>query len=92
VQGAPFSKTAPDEFPALPSRAQGFQCGLMTDQFTSLSPAALRDIIAKIDESLAVFERHSGRLHATEFQAKNMLLALRARMMERLQNHPESDN
>jgi hypothetical protein len=64
----------------------------MTDQFTSLSPAALRDIIANIDESLAVFGRHAGRLHATEFQAKNMLLALRARMVERLANHPEGDS
>lgn len=64
----------------------------MTDQFTSLSPTALRDIIAKIDESLAIFERHSGRLHAAEFQAKNMLLALRSRMLERLEHHPDGGN
>lgn len=61
----------------------------MTDQFTSLSPAALRDIIAKIDESLAIFAQQSDRLHATELQAKSMLMALRARMVERLENHPD---
>jgi hypothetical protein len=61
----------------------------MTDQFTSLSPAAMRDIIAKIDESLAIFARHAGHLHASEEQAKNLLLALRKRMLERLENHPE---
>ncbi len=66
-----------------------FYGGAMTDQFTSLSPAAMRDILAKIDESLAIFERHSGRLHASEFHAKSMLLALRAQMMERLRNHPD---
>jgi len=64
----------------------------MTDQFTSLSPAAMRDIIAKIDESLAVFEQHTGRLHTSEFQAKTMLIALRTRMIERLQSHPDGDN
>ena len=61
----------------------------MTDQFTSLSPAAMRDIITKIDESLSVFDRHTGRLHTSEFQAKMMLIALRAQMIERLKLHPE---
>jgi hypothetical protein len=61
----------------------------MTDQFTALSPVALRDIIAKIDESLAIFELHTDRLHATELQTKSMLVVLRARLVERLENHPD---
>lgn len=63
----------------------------MTDQFTSLSPAALRNIIANIDESLAIFAQHPDRLHATELQAKSQLVALRAQMVARLEKHPEND-
>ena len=61
----------------------------MTDQYTFLSPAALRDIIANLDQSLAVFDRYPGRLPANELQVKKMLIALRARLIEQLENHPE---
>ena len=63
----------------------------MTDQYTSLRPAALKDIIAHIDESLAVFSRHSHPLSESEVQIKRMLGALRARLAEKLANHPESE-
>lgn len=63
----------------------------MTDQFTSLTPAAMRDIIAQIDKSLAIFERHQGSLNVAELQAKNMLAALRERMVDGLLAHPDRD-
>lgn len=63
----------------------------MTDQFTSLSPAALKDIIAHIDRSLAVFARHPNQLSAPELQIKRMLEALRLRLADQLQNHPEAE-
>ncbi len=61
----------------------------MTDQFTSLNASALKDIIVNIDLSLAVFARHSNRLTASELQIKKMLEALRTRLLDKLQNHPE---
>lgn len=64
----------------------------MTDQFTALSPTALRDIIANIDRSLEIYAQYADRLHATELQAKSMLLALRARIVAQLENHPETEN
>lgn len=64
----------------------------MTDQFTSLSPTALRDILAHIDSTLAIFALYPDRLHATELQAKSMLVKLRAQIVERLENHPDPEN
>jgi hypothetical protein len=63
----------------------------MTDQYTSLSPAALRDIITNIDETLAVFARHPDRLRATELKVKVMLIALRAQVVEQLESHPDRE-
>lgn len=63
----------------------------MTDQYTSLSPAALKDIIAHLDGSLATFSRHSHPLSESELQIKRMLVALRARLADKLKNHPESE-
>ena len=63
----------------------------MTDQYTSLSPAALRDIIANIDETLAVFDRHPDRLRASELKVKVMLIALRAQVLEQLENHRDAE-
>jgi hypothetical protein len=64
----------------------------MTDQSTSLSPAALRDIIANIDKSLEVFARNPERLHASEVQTRQMLLSLRERIATQLENHPEFED
>jgi hypothetical protein len=64
----------------------------MTDQSTSLSPAALRDIIANIDRSLAVFARDPERLHASERQTQQMLISLRERIANQLANHPERED
>ena len=63
----------------------------MTDQFTSLSPAALKDIVAHLDDSLEVFTRQSGELTAADVQIKKMLIALRAKLIEKLENHPDAD-
>ncbi|MDB6113580.1 MAG: hypothetical protein JWQ62_525 [Lacunisphaera sp.] len=63
----------------------------MTDQFTSLSPAALKDIVAHIDRSLSVFARHPNPLSAPELQIKKMLEVLRTRLADKLQNHPEAE-
>jgi len=64
----------------------------MTDQSTSLSPAALRDIIANLDKSLEIFARDPDRLHVSELQTRKMLLALRERIVTQLQKHPESED
>ena len=58
----------------------------MTDQFTSLTPAAIKDIVVHLDESIAVFDKYKGRMTATEIQVKSMLAALRRQMLEQLQN------
>lgn len=56
----------------------------MTDQFTSLTPAAIKEIIAHIDESVAVFEKYKGRISAPELQVKSMLMAMRRQLIEQL--------
>lgn len=63
----------------------------MTDQFTSLNPAALRDIVGHLDESLAVLARQPERLSAADLQIKKMLIALRARLVEKLENYPDAE-
>ena len=63
----------------------------MTDQFTSLSAAALRDIVAHIDASLAVFARQAERPSAADAQIKKMLITLRTRLLEKLENLPEAE-
>jgi hypothetical protein len=56
----------------------------MTDQFTSLTPAAIKEIITHIDESVAVFDKYKGRLSAPELQVKSMLMAMRRQLLEQL--------
>lgn len=58
----------------------------MTDQFTSLTPAAIKDIIAHLEESIAVFDKYKGRMTASEIQVKSMLSALRRQLLEQLNN------
>jgi hypothetical protein len=57
----------------------------MTDQFTSLTATAIKEIVAHIDNSLAVFEKYRGRMSVPEVQVKSMLTALRKQMLEQLQ-------
>ncbi len=64
----------------------------MTDQFTSLTPAAIREIIAHIDESIAVFSKYTGRLTASEIQVKSMLTALRRQLLEQLDRQGKDGN
>ena len=56
----------------------------MTDQFTSLTPAAIKEIISHIDQSVAVFEKYKGRISAPELQVKSMLMAMRRQLIEQL--------
>lgn len=56
----------------------------MTDQFTSLTPAAIKEIITHIDESVAVFDKYRGRLSVPELQVKSMLMAMRRQLIEQL--------
>jgi hypothetical protein len=56
----------------------------MTDQFTSLTPAAIKDIIVHLEESIAVFDKYKGRMTASEIQVKSMLAALRRQLLEQL--------
>lgn len=56
----------------------------MTDQYTSLTSEAIKEIIAHIDKSLAVFEKYKGRMSVTEVQVKSMLITLRRQMIEQL--------
>jgi hypothetical protein len=62
----------------------------MTDQFTSLTPSAIREILAHIDESLAVFEKNKGRISITDLRIKSMLTTLRAQLNEQLDNRTGS--
>lgn len=54
----------------------------MTDQFTSLSLTALKEIIAHIDESIALIDMNKGRRTASEIQVKSMLSAVRRQLLE----------
>lgn len=56
----------------------------MTDQFASLSPTALKEIIAHLDDSIVLFDKLKGRMTASEIQAKSMLAAVRRQLMEQL--------
>lgn len=62
----------------------------MTDQFTSLTPTAIKEIIAHIDESIAVFDKYRGRMTGTEIKVKSMLLTLRAQLLEQLSRQNDS--
>lgn len=57
----------------------------MTDQFTSLSASAIKEIVAHIDKSLQVFEKYQGRMSVSELQVKSMLTALRAQLHDQLE-------
>jgi hypothetical protein len=64
----------------------------MTDQFTSLTPAAIKEIITHIDESVAVFEKYRGRMSAPELQVKSMLMAMRRQLIEQLGRQDRHDD
>ncbi|HWA25807.1 MAG TPA: hypothetical protein VG734_09110 [Lacunisphaera sp.] len=56
----------------------------MTDQFTSLPVAALKDIVTHLDESIQLMENHKGRMSASEIQVKSMLSAVRRQLQEHI--------
>ncbi len=62
----------------------------MTDQFTSLTPAAIKEILVHLDEGIAVFSKYKGRMTASELQVKSMLTALRGQLIEQLARQSET--
>jgi hypothetical protein len=64
----------------------------MTDQFNSLTPTAIREIIEHLDESIAVFAKYKGRMTASELQVKSMLSALRRQLLEQLEQQRNNEN
>lgn len=63
----------------------------MTDQFTSLTSTAIKEIITHIDQSIAVFEKYKGRISAPELQVKSMLMAMRRQLVEQLGRQERSE-
>lgn len=63
----------------------------MTDQFTSLTSAAIKEIISHIDNSLSVFDKYKGRMSVAELQVKSMLTALRRQMLDQLRRQSERE-
>jgi hypothetical protein len=63
----------------------------MTDQFTSLTPAAIKEIIVHIDESIAVFDKYKGRMTGTEIKVKSMLLTLRSQLLDQLSRQADRE-
>ena len=64
----------------------------MTDQFNSLTPAAIKEIIEHIEESISVFEKYKGRMTASELQVKSMLSALRRQLLEQLDQQRKDES
>lgn len=62
----------------------------MTGQRTSLSLAALKQIIAGIDQSIAVFDRTGASLTSSEWGVRNMLYKLRGELAGQIDRHPEN--
>jgi hypothetical protein len=60
------------------------RCPRMTDQYTALTPAAMRRIIENLDDSLLVLDRYRGRMTASQLQLKSMLGAIRAQLMDEI--------
>ncbi len=61
----------------------------MTDHITSLTPAAMREIIGKLDEGLALFEQQKGRLSASESKVQQMMVDVRNQLSDQLARHPD---
>ena len=56
----------------------------MTDQSSTLTPAATRQIISHIHEAIAVLDRHRGRISAQHIQMRAMLHAVKAQLEDQL--------
>jgi hypothetical protein len=62
----------------------------MTDQYTSLSLATLKEISAGVDRTLAIFDRQTKPLSAAEESVRSMLRKLRLQLDKQLEDHPEN--
>ena len=56
----------------------------MTDQFTSLNPAAIREMINHIDASLAVLDRYRIRATVAQLEIRVMLKTIRGQLEKQL--------
>jgi len=63
----------------------------MTDQFTSLPLAALKDIVGHLEESISLMDNYKdrGRMTASELQVKSMLSAVRRQLLEHIRAREE---
>jgi hypothetical protein len=62
----------------------------MTDQYTSLSLAALKEIAAGVDHTLAIFKRQGLPLSSAEEDVRAMLQKLRLDVQTQLDRHPDN--
>jgi hypothetical protein len=62
----------------------------MNEQAPALTSADYENIVRSLDDVLAVFDRHTGKLNLTEIHTKSILAALRAEMLERQMISPQS--
>jgi hypothetical protein len=61
----------------------------MTDQYTSLSLGALKEILGGVRETLAIFARHRHPLASSEEDVRTKLLALERQLEKHIEHHPE---
>ena len=62
----------------------------MTGQYTSLTLAALKQILAGIEGTLAIIDREGDFLSSSEKRVKDMLQRLRRQVQNQIENHPEN--
>lgn len=61
----------------------------MTDQYTSLTLATLKEIAAGLDRTLALFNRHGRTLASAEEDVRAMLQKLRLQVEKQIEHHPD---
>lgn len=62
----------------------------MTEQYTSLSLATLKEIAAGVDRTLALFDRHRMPLASSEENVRSMLQKLRLQLQKQIEHHPDN--
>jgi hypothetical protein len=61
----------------------------MTDHITSLTPAAMRELIETLDQGLALFGLQNASLSASEVKIRQMILEVRNQVAAQLANRPD---
>jgi len=62
----------------------------MTDQYTSLTLATLKEIATGLDRTIALFNRHHKPLSSAEEDVRAMLQKLRLQLEKQIIHHPEN--